>query len=320
MKNLYSEAERISKKDKSNLYVVSNFFDDAEKYNAFVSFYAVMRVIDDRVDSMSAKGGRFGEEANKFLDEWEVKIAQAYAGLAIDDPLSKSLSTSLKKFPLPKTVYSNFIRSMRHDTTADRFSTFDQYLEYAEGATVSPTAGFVYLLASRKQIDGAYLVKDFDYYTYARGIGTFAYLVHILRDLKQDLDLNLVYVPLDIMQKYKFDVKDLALFNKDDSVSEGFKEFVADYVKRARDFHALGEKMAKKVFSQMGIDCHFMLKLIVRMYKELLDKIESVDGQLFSNRHKLTFKEKARIALKVADEVGYPKDKVLKVFAKLSLS
>ncbi len=49
----HSVAEEIAAEDLNNLYISSCFFKDPEKYSAFCAYYAVMRVVDDRIESCS---------------------------------------------------------------------------------------------------------------------------------------------------------------------------------------------------------------------------------------------------------------------------
>jgi len=53
--------------------------------------------------------------------------------------LLRSLTISLKKFPIPKKIWRNFFRAMRTDAQSNRFFIFEDFLKYCEGATVSPT-------------------------------------------------------------------------------------------------------------------------------------------------------------------------------------
>ncbi len=76
------EAERIASKDRSSLYRVSQFFEDPLRYHAFIAMYAVMRVIDDRIDGAGGKSRlplADGQALHAFLDDWEHRIRCAYA-------------------------------------------------------------------------------------------------------------------------------------------------------------------------------------------------------------------------------------------------
>jgi phytoene/squalene synthetase len=51
-KKAYKVTEAIASKDHNNLYITSLFFKDRLKYKAFCAFYAVMRIVDDRIDNL----------------------------------------------------------------------------------------------------------------------------------------------------------------------------------------------------------------------------------------------------------------------------
>ena len=80
-------AESIAAKDLNNLYRTSCFFADADRYQAFCGLYAIMRLVDDRIDNQLAGGldpEGVGRE-RRALDAWDRLVAAATAGGPLAD-------------------------------------------------------------------------------------------------------------------------------------------------------------------------------------------------------------------------------------------
>ncbi len=76
-------AEAIAAKDLNNLYLTSCYFADPERYSAFCSLYAFMRVIDDRVDALPQADGPAGFDGSRehdVLRAWEEALVAAVGG------------------------------------------------------------------------------------------------------------------------------------------------------------------------------------------------------------------------------------------------
>lgn len=314
MKSLYTKSISIAKKDKSNLYIVSKFMEDKEKFFGFCAFYAIMRVVDDKVDNMDKSSAKQVSEVGHFLDEWENNTMRAYDYSSSEDVFA-ALHDALQKFPLPKSIWRNFFKSMRTDVSTNRFASFNDFLNYCEGATVAPTVVFIYLLTSRKQKNGVYKVSNFDYYTCGKNLGIFAYLAHILRDVKEDYEQDLVYIPKNELKTFSVAERDIKDFSRNGTINEAFHKLAMNYIKISRGYAGTGKSMAKKVYSVLEKDSLFILKLIIRIYEKVLDKIDDSKANVFDDSHKLTIREKLGVALDVAKEVGIPKAQVLAVFA-----
>ena len=66
--------EAIASRDYNNLYITSSFFKDRNKYKAFCAFYAVMRIVDNRIDNLpqSVKQNTESQKRElKVVDAWE---------------------------------------------------------------------------------------------------------------------------------------------------------------------------------------------------------------------------------------------------------
>ena len=99
-----SVVEEIAAKDRSNLYLTSQFFEDRARYEAFISMYTIMRSIDDFIDNVPDKATLSHKDRLALkdgLDKWERRICDSYAEKPLPDPLDVSLSAAVKTFPVP---------------------------------------------------------------------------------------------------------------------------------------------------------------------------------------------------------------------------
>lgn len=50
--------DAIASNDRNNMDITSSIFQDPVKYRAFCDYHAIMRIVDDRVDSLPSPGRR----------------------------------------------------------------------------------------------------------------------------------------------------------------------------------------------------------------------------------------------------------------------
>lgn len=312
--NALCVAERIASKDRSNLYVVSQFFDDRARYDAFIAMYAVMRLVDDRVDNVTDKMRLSSESRQALLeeiDEWERRIRGAYADGAVIDPIDVALAAAVQTFPVPIKLWLNFLDAMRFDICKPRFDDFAEFLAYGEGATVAPTSIYVYLLTSRRQGDGRYVVSHFDFEACGRDLGQFAYIAHVLRDVCEDLqvgDTGLVYLSRADLRAHglsESDLRELAAGGAGDDVRVRWRALVGDICGRAQCLRRRGVDRARAAWDALPTDCAFIFRLIVNTYGELLDRIDTDPDCVLRNQSVLTDEDKFALLRSAADATGY---------------
>ena len=149
----WAVAEEIAAKDLNNLYLTSCWFVDPERYRAFCALYAVMRVVDDRIDAIPARrelGDPDRDREHAVVDAWDVALRAAIAGGASADqiaacdhpqtvPLLEVAGEAMRRFPVPWELWRNFFAAMHQDIDHPRFATYPQFLDYTEGVSVAPT-------------------------------------------------------------------------------------------------------------------------------------------------------------------------------------
>ena len=310
------EAERIAAKDRSSLYRVSQYFEDAQRYDAFIAMYAVMRVVDDLVDNAGDKAALPAEERQALhtaIDTWEQRIRRAYSGRPAAHPLEIALAWAVDRFPVPERLWQSFLNAMRYDIDVPRFRDFQCFLEYTEGASVAPTTLFVHLICAERQPDGRYRLNDFDYLECGRQLGTFAYIAHILRDVRPDMESSpqgLIYISQSDLRGQGLDEEALRRFTKVGAGGSPFARLVESLVRRARGYEALGTRLAATVWGRLPADRAFIFRLIVGTYSALLDGIATHPGVVLTTRPVLSATELALLAERTARESGFPLNRI----------
>jgi phytoene synthase len=309
--------ETIAARDRSSLYLTSQFFEDRSRYAAFIAMYAVMRRIDDIIDNVPDKARLPAEERAGLeteLDRWELRIRAACDGRPSGDPLDVALGAAVLTFPVPVNVWLTFIEAMRFDVTHSRFADFAEFLAYAEGATVAPTIIYVFLLTSLKdQRTGRYLVDGFDFERCGRELGLFAYLAHILRDVAWDMRVGrtgLVYLSRADLRRHNLNEEALRGLVEKGAGNDSWRSLVQDICGRAHAMEAHGSLMAEAQYSRMPPDCAFILCLIIRVYSDLLRRIEAAPDEVLRGDPIPTKPEKA-VLVSVAAQTGYPLSRIL---------
>jgi phytoene synthase len=311
-------AEAIASKDLNNLYRTSCLFRDRARYRAFCAYYSVMRVVDDRIDHLPTRSG-LSPQARKAEHEvvaaWESAVARCYTDqaatgftseaceLSYAPDLLEAFRESLKVIRPPEFLWSNFFRSMHWDLDHSRFHTWNEFLEYAEGASVAPTTIYLHLITSQLEEPGGTVPDGFDILGCGQHLGRFAYLGHIVRDLAEDLLLGnsgLIYVPLDEMSA--FGVTEEMLFSdlRRGRASRDTRLLVSELVTRARDHLAEGQLLLSPLGGRLAEDRELILALIVTTYERLLDKIQSSGFDVMGTRHRLTPSEKEALLVELA--------------------
>ncbi len=321
----YAVAERIAARDQNNLYLVSRYFANPEKYRSFCALYAVMRLVDDRIDDIPSRLTLTPEERafeHGVVEFWEQAVEACRAGappalsdvppgLPADLPLLlHAFAHASQFFPVPAVLWRNFFVAMHRDLDGHRFATYRDFLDYTEGASVAPTTIYLYLVVSSSPAAGEphVLPPGFDLLGAGRQLGRFAYLGHILRDLAADLATGrdgLLYLAADDLKA--FGVTEAMLFSDlaQHRASPPLRALVGELVQRARGYLRDGRGLLQALDRSLSPDCAFILELIVAIYQEIVDRIVTCSYDPLAGQHHLSTGDKKRLAFSIAKQCGF---------------
>lgn len=245
-----------------------------EKRRAIVALYAFCREVDDVVDETSDPA-----VARTTLNWWAEEVRRLYQGEA-QHPVSQALAPHVQRFGLKKEHFDDILLGMGMDLEYNRYPDFSTLEVYCYRV-----AGVVGLLSA--QIFGYRNLRTLEF---ARQLGIALQLTNIIRDVREDIDRNRVYLPLAELEHFGVTVDDLVLYRH----TPNFERLMRHQVQRAKGHYqraqlslAKEDRYAQRASLVMG-----------NIYRTLLDEIEAAGCRVLTERTALTPMRKLWIAWK----------------------
>jgi len=262
--------------DHPNILIAANFWDE-ERYQAARICYRFMRTLDDLIDNHKAEHkGIAGEEKDHFRDNIDQWIGMIREGKDLT-PFSNGLTETIKRFRIPLWALESFAESMLYDINNDGFATLGDFVQYAGGASVAPASIFVHLAGLQKN-DGVYADPPFNVRRTASPCAMFSYFVHIIRDFRKDQLNNLSYFADDSLNRYdltRADLKNIALGG---SVSDSFREMMAEYYRIADGYRISTLRVINDVCPLLEPRYRLSLEIIFDLYMMVFERIDPERG------------------------------------------
>ncbi len=220
---------------------------DPIRYGVFCAAYASMRVIDDFVDddflALPADARAEGRAAAlATVERWRTAATAALQeGLApgADDRFLETqtaLAAIHAHARLDVDPWRRLAGAMARDVREATMPDWDAFLAYAEGATAAPAAVFIDILALRPGEDGRLASRlEGPAVERIRNSAVLLYLVHIMRDLKEDAakGAGLLTLPATLFAELGVDSAGFArAAGEDAGLIEAARAKIAEYAER----------------------------------------------------------------------------------------
>lgn len=245
----------------------------SDQRRAIIAVWDFCRAVDDAVDE--AVSGR--REAIAF---WRGELARCYDSSVPDTPEGRRLQPFVAPFDLPRQAFEDVIDGVAMDLDCTRYETFDDLLEYCR--RVASAVGLICIRIFRCRSHGAA--------AYALNLGVALQLTNIIRDVKDDLDRDRIYFPLEDLRALGCTEADLSA-----GVMSGPVRALLEFeCRRAREFYQ--KAIAARPDEDRG---RLAAAEIMRaVYFATLQRVEARGYDVFSGRVRLRRPEQAMIALK----------------------
>ncbi|WP_252311750.1 phytoene/squalene synthase family protein [Sinobaca sp. H24] len=270
LEKAYSDCHQIILKNSKTFAKAFDLLPE-KKRRAVWAVYAFCRTADDIVD----EGTNKEKEWKNFRDE----LIQFFEG---NWDRSSSLWTALNdvftQFPMERYPFLDMLEGQHWDLVKTRYKTLEEVETY--GYYVAGTVGLMLLPILSPQ--------GFDHLKQgAVSLGTAMQLTNILRDIGEDLYLNRIYFPEDIMKKHHYSPEQLKNKEKTSSFIQAWEEVAV----RAEDLY----KEGLISIEEYPEDARFPVKASAYMYWAILHAARKNEYNVFQQRMVVSNDDKKNI-------------------------
>jgi 15-cis-phytoene synthase len=244
-----------------------------QKRRAITDVYRFARLLDDIVDEAPQGRDPYAE-----LQTWRDEIEFIYRGTPTTG-FGDRLIESIEAFDLPKQPFLDLVDGMEMDLKWHSYQSFADLREYCYRA--ASTVGLICI-----EIFGYENARTREY---AVNLGLALQLTNILRDLKEDIARDRIYLPLEDLERFGYTADDLRAHR----YNQPFIELMKFEHQRARSY------FVKAAASLPDVDRPqmFAAEIMATIYREIFEQMPAVQYDIFRNRLTVSKKRRMQIAL-----------------------
>lgn len=264
LESCYQYCSQVTEHHSKSFFMASGLLP-REKKEAVRALYAFCRTTDDIVDMSSDEGGIL-------LGRWRKDVLGKT--IRFNDPVVIAWADTREKFQVPDVYIRQLIEGVEMDLHKNRYRDFEELTKYCYG--VASTVGLMsmHIVGFRNEKAIPYAVK----------LGVALQLTNILRDIEEDWNRGRIYLPQDEMAA--FGISENHLEQKINDVR--WKNFMKFQIERTRQLY----NEAWPGIEMLHLDGRFSIAAAATFYKNILNKIELNDYDVFSHRAALSKWEK----------------------------
>lgn len=267
----YRRAEAVTAEWAKSFHFASRFLPPAKK-RAIFALYDYCRHADNLVDH---RGARPVEAVRADLAALAALVRRLHAGERPADPRWLGLHDTLTSFPVPLAPLLELLDGVAMDlepVAMPDFAALHRYCRYVAGGVglmIGPVLG-----ATSSEFDDLGV-----------NLGVAMQLTNVLRDVREDLDQDRLYLPADELAAWGLSRADLEARR----LTPRLREFLAFQVGRARQYFAAADAVVP-LFPDDG--SRLTVRLLERTYAGILDQIEHGGYNIFGPRAYVPFRRK----------------------------
>jgi len=257
----YRHCQRIAHARAKNFYYSFLLLDKPRRL-AMCAIYAFMRECDDLSDNPSADKKKVKES----IALWRVELDRALAGDVAAAPIWPAFHDTVSRYAIPHRFFHEMIEGITSDLEPRRIQTFDELYRYC------------YQVASVVGLTVIYIFgfKSIRALILAEKCGIAFQLTNILRDVREDAELDRVYLPIEDLNRFGVSPEQL----RSGTENESFRQLMRYEASRASAYYL--ESAA--LLALIEPNSRRSLWALREIYMRLLAKIEGKHFDVLSER------------------------------------
>lgn len=266
-------------------FPVGSLLIPKNKRKYIYSIYAFARFADDIADS-----GIYSEEEKlEKLNELESELTKIETGniqnlIEETAKIYTALFDTVKSLNIPVDEFRNLLKAFKQDSVKSEYETFEELIEYSD-LSANPIGHLVLYVFGYNPNESEEVFK------YSDKICTALQLTNFWQDVSEDLKINRIYIPGELMSENNYSREQLFEGNENGSFIRIMKLLLG----KTRELFEEGKGILNCTKGRLRLE----LSATIAGGMEILNKIEKIDYKVLSTRVVITGTDKIRILGKV---------------------
>jgi len=285
VENAYKECQKMAKAHYEN-FPIASFFLPAQLRKHIYAIYCFARYADDIADSKDLS-------PDKKLSL--LKLYRYYYQLSLNNEFNEvpenirfiliAFCNTVKEFSIKTEEPLFLIKAFELDAVKNRYEKFDELLEYSQYSANPIGSIYLHISGYSKRPE----LSEIKYYS--NKVCTGLQLINFLQDVRQDMEMDRVYIPFDIMKKYNYSYDDLFALCEDNR----FINIIKELWDKTREIYFAGYNILNFLNHKHKKE----MQLILESGKVILSKLEDEKYMVLSKNLKLNKLDKMRLLIKI---------------------
>ncbi len=219
-----------------------------------------------QADDFADEGDMPDAERLVKLDAFRAELNRIAAHETPLTPLFRDLAAIVQEHQLPLQLFHDLLDAFSQDVVKKRYANFDEVLDYCRRSANPVGRLLLHLYEEATPTNLAY----------SDAICTSLQLINFWQDVKKDIAINRIYLPLDEMARFGVTEAHIA----EGRVDEAWQALMQFQIQRARDMMNSGKPLGTILTGRIGLE----MRLIIAGGLRILAKLDDVRYDMFNKR------------------------------------